>query len=828
MFDHTQTKCHWNDLNSACEYVPPVIGWRVIIIISVVVAIFTAPINAVVDFTFNEVLSAPTVDTLKVRAQDSAIMRAGRRLSNAVRRASLNAVNAVTAAARFKKVEALTETVIIPESTVTAHSLALASAMNFSDQFKKYTSNLDEMRHQHTRSTILSAAPGSTIQFVDVDTTFENLSREVGIQRRYLRRTELSQFDAQWGLDSEGKFMRGSNLTHWFGWAGDARGAEAQIKKELAIVQRVSSEKIKKLKRAEDSHIGLEMLHEFIIDILGRHSPAARIFEAKTGEEFRHSRVVSKFGKAVCWLIVVVLNCFFVYFAVLRSNQRGGEWQRGYAFACLIQFLVEVFMFETMECVIVHYVIPSSASADIHNVIFTLKCTVDNLCRSALRDQRYFFDAPEYFFVSRAIAKRFPELIESVIVRSYVYYLPGEVGKQWRSSARHANRSKSSFLRNWSVIATATAVLQYLGSGPPVLQRMFIHSIQPITFSAVLVIGMILYRSPIYISIFGVFVLYKLFQNMYRCIWIKDGSFYGARRGNRPMTPSADLGVVPIKESSHIKDSEPCDEDSVTGSVHLNRGRADSSQSLPNESRARTESVNSSDGGGGISRPRRLPSLKGDPSQGNAAALEISSASSLTNIGGRGRADSSQSLPDESRARTESVNSSDGGGGISRPRRLPSLKEDGSRNAGVVSNGISSTSASINVLTNVASASFRFNNDSKSVLEKPSAAAVRLKSNQDLIVEEQSYKPEVGDSKSGGEFANTRESYESSELSSSSSQSSSSSSDMSDSDFDSSSVSSDSSTDFSSVDETAIDSNTDAAVSQNRKILFLKKNSPKT
>jgi hypothetical protein len=57
---------------------------------------------------------------------------------------------------------------------------------------------------------------------------------------------------------------------------------------------------------------------------------------------FRHAQVISKTLKSLAWVVVFVLNAFFVYFSLLRGLQRGRSWQVGYALACVLQFAVEV------------------------------------------------------------------------------------------------------------------------------------------------------------------------------------------------------------------------------------------------------------------------------------------------------------------------------------------------------------------------------------------------------------------------------------------------------------------------------------------------------
>ncbi len=65
----------------------------------------------------------------------------------------------------------------------------------------------------------------------------------------------------------------------------------------------------------------------FVLDLLGRDTPVAKIFLVKSEEDFRHSMVISNTMKAVAWCLVIVLNLLFVYFSMLRGIQRGTAWQ---------------------------------------------------------------------------------------------------------------------------------------------------------------------------------------------------------------------------------------------------------------------------------------------------------------------------------------------------------------------------------------------------------------------------------------------------------------------------------------------------------------------
>lgn len=47
--------------------------------------------------------------------------------------------------------------------------------------------------------------------------------------------------------------------------------------------------------------------------------------------------VVTRMTKIFAWIVVILLNFFFVYFSILRGLQRGGDWQRLYLMACIFR-----------------------------------------------------------------------------------------------------------------------------------------------------------------------------------------------------------------------------------------------------------------------------------------------------------------------------------------------------------------------------------------------------------------------------------------------------------------------------------------------------------
>ena len=109
----------------------------------------------------------------------------------------------------------------------------------------------------------------------------------------------------------------------------------------------------------------------------------------------------------------------------LRGFQKGIDWQRSYLAACITGFFVEIFVNETTECVWINFFVPSLVKDEVWAVAKDLSTTIGQLCMLEKRDDHIFLDVPKYLFISANVAKAFPHLLESVIVRSYESHLPG-------------------------------------------------------------------------------------------------------------------------------------------------------------------------------------------------------------------------------------------------------------------------------------------------------------------------------------------------------------------------------------------------------------------
>jgi hypothetical protein len=582
VFDTSEAYCQWTatEYNSGvvgytCQYQDPRFSVKVVIYLAVIVSILVAIIQTPVDGIF-AILSAPVADDAKVATQDTALTRLGRRASNVARRAS-NAAMSVAAAAKARIVRAGYKVGMVtrklPGSTEAAHALASASMTVIAENSRRamQARQMVRMRNYHAsggkfgvvdsssedsddsesessdnsteseasasvrqarrtareskRSTRAAAATTGAVaapqpavstrqQCADL---LHKLSEEVHCQRRLLKPSEIEEFDAQWGLDPDGEFTPSQRSV--VPCLKSTLGAEDLILKELQYVKDETAKKADKLSIASDAHTGLEILHLFIKDLLGRDTPAAIIFETKSEEDFKHTKVVTKTMKRLAVLALMCVNAFFVYYAMLTGYRKGHAWQEIFLLACIIQFVVEIFLFETMECVWINCCIPVLVSSEVRRVCHSITEAVRHLCVDTVADPRIFLNAPDYLFVSINIAKKFPDLMESILIQAYASHLPGEIARKWQVGAV-ARTHRHQRLHSVSAVGFMVGLLQYLGTAPFVMHRIFIRFVQPFALSALVLLWQLIISDTTYIIVAAVvlggaaaYAAYKYYQS---------------------------------------------------------------------------------------------------------------------------------------------------------------------------------------------------------------------------------------------------------------------------------------------------------------------------
>lgn len=179
-----------------------------------------------------------------------------------------------------------------------------------------------------------------------------------------------------------------------------------------------------------ESERGIYILQIFLQDVIGRDSPAAKIFVSKSGSSIYPAKAVSHWLQRLAVLVIVLVNLFCMFYSVLKGYQKGVKWQRAYAISCCLQLVSEIIFFETLEAFWVEFLVPNLVYKEIFRCQLILKQLVKEISQLLLqhgqrnRSKEILFNVPSHFYVSHHLAKRFPTLVESMMLLSYESYLP--------------------------------------------------------------------------------------------------------------------------------------------------------------------------------------------------------------------------------------------------------------------------------------------------------------------------------------------------------------------------------------------------------------------
>jgi hypothetical protein len=338
------------------------------------------------------------------------------------------------------------------------------------------------------------------------------LLEEVLLQRAVLRdgAEQTVQFDAQWGV----KRRRNADRT-----LGLDRRTRLAIAEDVVYADEEAAELKSTVAKYSAQHAGLEILHLFMVDLLGRSTPAAKIFREKFGEDFEDTRAVTRAGKVMAALVLVCLNVFFVFYLILKGYQKGPKWQVQFFLSCVAQILVELLVFETTECLWLNYTIPSFVHTEVAQAADVLRLLVERIAGAgkitAATSRMYFLNAPAHLFVSVKLAREFPQLLESVIVTSYSNHLPGRRSETWphyvkASAVKQAEQSERDTL-SWmraiviSAVALSAVVVQWVITVPFLYQRIVIRFAQPLIFSGVTLVWYLVSNSTVALVLLSAF-----------------------------------------------------------------------------------------------------------------------------------------------------------------------------------------------------------------------------------------------------------------------------------------------------------------------------------
>jgi len=233
--------------------------------------------------------------------------------------------------------------------------------------------------------------------------------------------TALRQWDMQASSEEFG-FAKAAVL-HW----ERASTSLGILEAEMVITQACAATALEEVQFSSEEVVGMRIIHEFILDILGRDTAHGKIFERKVHSEFKKTHAVYGTTKVVAVTLIVCVNIFCFIYAILKGYSRGWAWQMQYVLACTLQLLVEILLFETMDVAWSHLVIPQFAAKEVNAARVRIQAIVNKFAEDAqIQGPRHVdpFNSADYFFVSKELARARPTSIESKLILRFESLAP--------------------------------------------------------------------------------------------------------------------------------------------------------------------------------------------------------------------------------------------------------------------------------------------------------------------------------------------------------------------------------------------------------------------
>jgi len=96
---------------------------------------------------------------------------------------------------------------------------------------------------------------------------------------------------------------------------------------------------------------GVQLMKLFLADLLGRDTTDAKIFMDAVEKELPTTEVVSIYIKILAVLVIVGLNVYFVFAAILYGRDKSYQWQAIWLSTFIFNFAFETIVNGTLEVI---------------------------------------------------------------------------------------------------------------------------------------------------------------------------------------------------------------------------------------------------------------------------------------------------------------------------------------------------------------------------------------------------------------------------------------------------------------------------------------------
>ena len=202
--------------------------------------------------------------------------------------------------------------------------------------FPIYLFRLSKQSHDRKQSIFEIVSHENKLEWIQVH-------KDILQQRRILLdigndNNTIELYDKQWGIISLSDHDEIDILD----------STQTSIEDEMIYSDNKATQLAKDLRYYTKHHAGLALMNLFILDLLGRNTEAAKIFQHKFELDFEKSHAVSYHSKVIAVLMLLGVNGFFIYYILLKAFVKGYAWQNHFVWSYIFQILIDVLIIETI------------------------------------------------------------------------------------------------------------------------------------------------------------------------------------------------------------------------------------------------------------------------------------------------------------------------------------------------------------------------------------------------------------------------------------------------------------------------------------------------
>jgi hypothetical protein len=558
VFSDTESMCYWGADSITgkyqCFWQRPQFGMITICVISVIVFAISGPTSYALQFIFECILLAPTIDDVRDNIETLHFRR-----RSAVVLMEMNDEARSTTIVHPKRISDQVQPQLpkppargTRNPSILGKGQALSSHYFMNDEVKNYVEHAHRLTNPLLRKGMVASAVVDDLKQVQKYKDYSSFVSDLRTCYDTMKSTydpQLAALYQQWH-----QLIAPSEI--------QSHDLHECIRDELDAVTEEASAIIKALKSQPTAHVGVKLLELFVKDWLGRHTRQAVIFSKKVNP-LKDLIVLTWWMKCMTFAGICLLNIYFVFACVLYAANKGVHWQRGWLNASIISLVVDVLFNQVTIAITLYYFVPDLIADRVRTVRDIILGSVKAMFVAPLKQKSRRNDAKSeqavhqdavvhskaarifcpsrYLFVSAHVARAFPDLVESNIVLSYQSYaVSRDQSLRWLEPWRFPRKRKADadadgseqstwferllewlgwyrrrpltaagnsrgFLAMFGL--TITSVLLMFGSQNRFLQETIISSINPLCIGALAFIGVAFMRITPALLIVGFFLI---------------------------------------------------------------------------------------------------------------------------------------------------------------------------------------------------------------------------------------------------------------------------------------------------------------------------------